>query len=475
MFAPRTSHKNLLADTLTPVAIYMRLRDKYPNSILLESNEYGKRNNSYSFICCNPVAELKVDQTHFTHLLPDGSLHSESLDNTFKLTEKLTHFKNKFIEPAHEFPFPIQGLFGYLGYDAVQHFENIEFRFRESETTNIPRALYHVYQNVIVFDHFYNQLYIFDHVYENGQENLEEITSIIEHRDVTTYEFSCSNDETSEMSDDQFKKLVVKGKEHCKRGDVFQMVLSRKFTQPYTGDDFEVYRQLRAINPSPYLFYFDYGSFRIFGSSPEAQLLIKGRDASIQPIAGTYKRTGNDTADLKAAEALKSDPKETAEHVMLVDLARNDLSRHAKNVTVSDYQDIHFYSHVIHMVSKVTGNIENEHKIDLIGDTFPAGTLSGAPKFKAMQLIDGYENSSREFYGGAIGFLGFNGDFNHAIIIRSILSRNNQLEFRAGAGVVIESNIEDETQEVYNKTNALRKAISKAAINKSNRSLKGAQ
>lgn len=473
MFKTRTSHKNILADTLTPVAIYMRLRDKYPNSILLESNEYGKRNNSYSFICCNPVAEFKVDENLYSCKYPNGSVETEILSSNFKLTEKLTEFKNKFKEPAHDFPFPIQGLFGYLGYDAVQHFENIKFRFRESETNTIPKAIYHVYQNVIVFDHFYNQLYVFNHVYDDKDDQLEELLSVIEHRDVTTYNFSCTETETSEMTDDQFKDLVLKGQQHCKRGDVFQMVLSRKFTQRYSGDDFEVYRQLRAINPSPYLFYFDYGSFRIFGSSPEAQLLIKDREASIQPIAGTYKRTGNDIADFKAAETLKTDPKETAEHVMLVDLARNDLSRHAKQVTVSDYQDIHFYSHVIHMVSKVTGVIDEEHKIDLIGDTFPAGTLSGAPKYRAMELIDRYESSQREFYGGAIGYLGFNGNFNHAIIIRSILSRNNQLEYRAGAGVVIESNVGDETQEVYNKTNALRKAIQKADFNQAIKFIEG--
>jgi anthranilate synthase component 1 len=465
MFQTKTRHKNILADTLTPVAVYMRLRDRYPNSILLESNEYGKRSNSYSFICCNPVASFKVDKGTFSHQLPDGILNSESITNDFNLSTALTSFKDQFQEPEERFPFPTQGLFGYLGYDSVQHFEDIKFRFRESENSTIPEAIYHVYQNVIVFDHFYNQLYVFDHVYEGKEEKLEELLSIIEHRDVTTHDFSCSSDETSEMTDDDFKELVTQGKKHCQRGDVFQMVISRKFVQPFKGDDFEVYRQLRAINPSPYLFYFDYGNFSIFGSSPEAQLLIKDTHASIQPIAGTYKRTGDDIADLKAAQALKTDPKETAEHVMLVDLARNDLSRHAKNVTVSDYQDIHFYSHVIHMVSKVTGTIDPQHKIDLIGDTFPAGTLSGAPKFKAMQLIDGYERSSREFYGGAIGYLGFNGDFNHAIIIRSILSRNNQLEFRAGAGVVIESNLDDETQEVYNKTNALRKAINKANSN----------
>ncbi|MFT5926599.1 MAG: anthranilate synthase component 1 [Rubritalea sp.] len=461
-YTSNTTHKIILADTLTPVAIYMRLRDRYPNSILLESNEYGQRSNSYSFICCNPVATFEVNNKEITTNFPDHQATSQEFSSAFDLTSALNKFKNEFAQAENDFPFPTNGLFGYLSYDAVQLFEDLEFRFRESETNNIPLAHYQVFQNVMVFDHYHNQLYVFDNQYANDDSKLEEIITVINHRDVANYSFQCTEEETSEMTDGDFKKLVEKGKEHCRRGDVFQIVLSRKFEQPFQGDDFNVYRQLRAINPSPYLFYFDYGNFRIFGSSPEAQLLISGKKASIQPIAGTYKRTGNDIADLKAAEELKKDPKETAEHMMLVDLARNDLSRHARSVTVEDYQNIHFYSHVIHMVSKVSGTINEKDKIQLIGDTFPAGTLSGAPKYRAMQLIDEYEKSSREFYGGAIGYLGFDGDFNHAIIIRSILSRENKLLFRAGAGVVVESNLENETQEVYHKTNALRSAIKQA-------------
>jgi anthranilate synthase component 1 len=461
-FTSNTTHQVILADTLTPVAIYMRLRDKYPNSILLESNEYGQRSNSYSFICCNPVATFEVNKNKITSSFPDGTSTAQDFSSGFDLTTGLNSFKNSFGQNPHNFPFPVEGLFGYLSYDAVQLFEDLEFRFRESETNNIPLAHYQVFQNIIVFDHYHNQLYVIDNQYENHESKLEEIITVINHRDVADYSFKCTEEESSEMKDDDFRELVEKGKEHCRRGDVFQIVLSRKFEQPFQGDDFNVYRQLRAINPSPYLFYFDYGNFRIFGSSPEAQLLISDTKASIQPIAGTYKRTGNDIADLKAAEELKKDPKEAAEHIMLVDLARNDLSRHAREVQVEDYQNIHFYSHVIHMVSKVSGIIDKKDKIQLVGDTFPAGTLSGAPKYRAMQIIDQYEKSSREFYGGAIGFLGFDGDFNHAIIIRSILSRENKLIFRAGAGVVVESNIESETQEVYHKTNALRSAIKQA-------------
>lgn len=461
-YIAHTTKHTILADTLTPVAIYMRLRDTYPGSILLESNEYGQRNNSYSFLCCNPVAGFEVNYEHIKAYFPDGKNESLPFTKDFNLTAGLEQFKNNFTSPINDAPFPTNGLFGYITYDAVQLFETIEFKNREEHKTNIPLANYQVFQTVLVFDHYFNQVHLFDNCYNGHDSKLEEVLAIVNHRDVAQYDFQTVEEEQSEMTDNEFKALVAKGKQHCQRGDVFQIVLSRKFTQQYKGDDFNVYRQLRAINPSPYLFYFDYGNFRIMGSSPEAQLLINNNLASIQPIAGTYKRTGNDKHDLAAAEQLKHDPKETAEHVMLVDLARNDLSRHARQVTVANYQDIHFYSHVIHMVSKVTGTIETSDKLALIADTFPAGTLSGAPKFNAMQLIDTYEKSSRTFYGGAIGFLGFDGNFNHAIVIRSILSKNNELQYRAGAGVVVSSNLENEMQEVYNKTNALRSAIKKA-------------
>ncbi len=462
-FLPNTSHTILLADTMTPVGIYMRLRDKYPGSILLESNEYGQRSNSYSFICCNPVATYEIDYSGIVSSTPDGRRTQEAFSTNYNLVEGLTQFKNQFASVDERFSFPTNGLFGYLTYDAVQLFENIEFaKHKVIESDSIPLVYYQVFQNVLVFDHYHNQLYVFDHIYNDSPSRMEDLVNIIQHRDIAKYDFNTDGEEESEMNDDEFKELVKKGKEHCKRGDVFQIVLSRKFSQAYKGDDFNVYRQLRAINPSPYLFYFDYGNFRIFGSSPEAQLLIRDQKASIQPIAGTYKRTGNDAADLEAANKLKQDPKETAEHVMLVDLARNDLSRHARAVEVTDYQNIHFYSHVIHMVSTVSGTIEEQNRIPLIGDTFPAGTLSGAPKYRAMQLIDQYEKSARQFYGGAIGYLGFDGSFNHAIIIRTILSRQNKMYFRAGAGVVVESDLESENQEVFNKTNALRKAIEQA-------------
>jgi anthranilate synthase component 1 len=268
---------------------------------------------------------------------------------------------------------------------------------------------------------------------------------------------------SSNLTDEQFIEFVKKGKDHCYRGDVFQLVLSRRFSQGFKGDEFNVYRTLRSINPSPYLFFFDYGYFRIFGSSPEAQLIVQDSKAEIHPIAGTFRRTGDDEKDAKAAEALAKDPKENSEHVMLVDLARNDLSRNGSKVEVEKNREVQFYSHVIHLVSKVTCKMKKSAKtFRVVADTFPAGTLSGAPKHKALQLIDRYETTKRNFYGGAIGYMDFHGNFNHAIIIRSFLSKNHELHYQAGAGIVADSVPENELQEVYNKLGALDKALTLA-------------
>ena len=249
---------------------------------------------------------------------------------------------------------------------------------------------------------------------------------------------------------------------------MFQIVLSRRFIQRYEGDDFRLYRALRSINPSPYLFYFDFGSFRIFGSSPETHCRIEGGKAYIDPIAGTAKRTGDSEADRKAAEYLRNDPKENAEHVMLVDLARNDLSRNCHNVKVDFYKDLQYYSHVVHLVSRVSGELDmagtgdGADTVKTFLDTFPAGTLSGAPKVRAMQLIAEYEPHRRGPYGGCIGYIGLNGSLNQAITIRTFVSRNGELTFQAGGGIVAKSDVEYELQEVNNKLAALRKAITMA-------------
>ena len=299
-------------------------------------------------------------------------------------------------------------------------------------------------------------------LYHSGKLTIVEkkVIELIKSKNYSAFNFSTQGKTSSNLTDAEYKEHVDLAKKHCARGDVFQLVLSKKFSQQFKGDEFNVYRALRSINPSPYLFYFDYGDFKIFGSSPEAQLVINKGKAEIHPIAGTFKRTGNDEKDAELAKQLSIDDKENAEHVMLVDLARNDLSRHGSNVKVEKYREVQFFSHVIHLVSKVTGNMHKDTTtMQVVADTFPAGTLSGAPKHKAMQLIEKYEKTSRDFYGGAIGFMDFDGNFNHAIVIRTFLSKNHQLHWQAGAGLVSKSNPETELQEVYNKLGALTKAI----------------
>ena len=354
----------------------------------------------------------------------------------------------------------MNGLFGYIAYDAVQYFEDIKLNAPKKEEKRIPDIQYHLYQFVIAIDHFKDEITIFQQSYSEDVNGIEQLEAYISNKNFASYKFKAEGIEESNFTDSEFIDIIKKGKAHCKRGDVFQMVLSREFSQHFSGDDFNVYRALRSVNPSPYLFYFDYGNFKLFGSSPEAQLIVTKNSATIHPIAGTFKRTGNDEADAQLAEKLKLDAKENAEHVMLVDLARNDLSRNCTDVKVEKFREIQYYSHVIHLVSNVSGKLKKEvSTLKIIGDTFPAGTLSGAPKHKAMQLIDQYENKSRSFYGGCIGFLGFDGTFNSAIMIRSFLSKNNRLFYQAGAGVVDSSNEQSELEEVNNKLGALKAAI----------------
>ncbi|MGB2197805.1 MAG: anthranilate synthase component I family protein [Flavobacteriaceae bacterium] len=454
----KTHYKKILADTLSPVSIYLKIRDKFPNSMLLESSDYHGNDNSFSYICCNPMASIKIHGNTLTKVFPDSTKESYRVENN-EVTSEIHQFTTQFeIENDEDFKFINNGLFGYTSYDAVKYFETIDIASKEN-SIEIPEIQYAVYQNIIAINHFKNEAYIFSHCYEK-ESNINELHHIITMDRFALYDFETINKIDSNLSDEEFKKHVEVAKTHCQRGDVFQLVLSRKFQQDFKGDDFNVYRALRSINPSPYLFYFDYGNFKIFGSSPEAQLVVKNKKAEIHPIAGTFARTGDDMKDTELAQKLVKDEKENSEHVMLVDLARNDLSRHCTDVTVENYREIQFFSHVIHLVSKVIGTVrEKTSTIQIVADTFPAGTLSGAPKYKAMELIEKYEKTSRGFYGGAIGFMDFKGNYNHAIMIRTFLSKNQQLHWQAGAGIVSKSNSDNELQEVYNKLGALTKAI----------------
>ncbi|MEH6304922.1 chorismate-binding protein [Olivibacter sp. CPCC 100613] len=460
----KTRFKKLLADTTTPVSIYLRLRDVFPNSLLLESSDYHSRENSMSYVCCSPIAGIELNEKQLEMWFPDGQKSSQAADS-INLREEVSKFCRSFTaDKLDDFKFITNGLFGYFTFDTVAHFEDITLKTPVDEVRKIPFLQYHVYRYVIAIDHFRNELYMFEHYFgEPEEDGLRKIQYLIQNKNFPEYKFELNGEESSNKTDEEYKALVEKTKEHIFRGDVFQIVPSRAFSRAFLGDEFNVYRSLRSVNPSPYLFYFDYGNFKLFGSSPEAQLTIKGKEASIYPIAGTFRRTGNTVEDLRVAEALKNDPKESAEHVMLVDLARNDLSRHCIDVEVKSFKEAQFYSHVIHLVSKVSGTLqEGANPFDVVGDTFPAGTLSGAPKHMAMQLIDRYEKQQRGFYSGAIGFMDFNGDFNHAIMIRTFLSKNNRLHYQAGGGVVADSSAEGELNEVNNKIAALRKALTLA-------------
>lgn len=456
----KTIRKKIIVDTITPVSIYLKLRDQFTNTILLESSDYIAKDNSYAYICCNPIAKFYVKKNILFKEFPDNSKKETKLTSTTNILSELDDFMRTFEiddNSDESKKYISKGLFGYMSYDSIKFFENIEVE-NDSYGDEIPEIFYSFYREIIVINTFNNEATLISH--SGDIEKINTLEKLIKTKKTNEFSFKIEGEIKSNLKDNEYLEMVKKGIKHCFRGDVFQIVLSRKFSQKFSGDEFCVYRQLRSINPSPYLFYFDYGNFKIFGSSPEAQLVIKDEKAEIHPIAGTFKRTGNDLIDSKKAKKLFQDEKENSEHMMLVDLARNDLSRSCNNVKVEKDREIQFYSHVIHLVSKVTATKKNNSSsFQIAADTFPAGTLSGAPKHKAMQLISKYENCNRSFYGGAIGFMDFEDNFNHAIIIRSFLSMNHELVFQAGAGIVSKSDPKSELQEINNKLGALNKAL----------------
>ena len=450
-----TTSRTILADLYTPVGVYMRLRDLYPQSALMESSDYHDSNNSRSFIGINPIASVAIGHGLANISFPDGSNEQHEINNNYGSADAI-HALIDHIKVTGDHA-DICGLFGYTSFNAVRYFENIDVKDETQAKNDAPDLLYILYKVVIVFDHFNNNLTV---VSLDGEKALDDVMKAMNKANVQAYDFHPVGDVRSTLTDDEHRENIRKGIQHCLRGDVFQIVLSRRFIQKYEGDDFKLYRALRSINPSPYLFYFDFGGFRILGSSPETHCRIEGKKAYIDPIAGTTKRTGNAEADRKGAEYLRNDPKENAEHVMLVDLARNDLSRNCHGVKVDFYKDLQYYSHVIHLVSRVSGELDKDaDPIKAFIDTFPAGTLSGAPKVRAMQLISEYEPHNRGAYGGCIGYIGLDGSLNQAITIRTFVARNGELWFQAGGGIVAKSDVEYELQEVNNKLGALRRAI----------------
>lgn len=460
MLKINTKSLKILSDLTTPVSIFLKLREHFPEILLLESSDYSSKEDSQSFICFDPLHTLTFAKGDFTFKdnINSTLTHSFASDSVSAITKFIAQIDVSDDGQGKKF----NGIFGYTSFDMVQEFEGIEFDQSKSDY-GIPSLRYDFFRYIIAFDHFYEELYLIENKVDNTQSGLDNVLSIISRQDHQTYKFNISGNEIHNMEDDEYIDIVLKAKANCQRGDVFQMVLSRRFSQNFKGDEFNVYRALRSVNPSPYLFYYDYSGFRIFGSSPEAQMVVHEGKAEIHPIAGTFRRTGDYIQDQELALQLLHDPKENAEHIMLVDLARNDLSKNCTEVTVSRYKDVQFFSHVIHLVSKVTGKIKSGISgYQIFADTFPAGTLSGAPKYKALQLIDKYEPTSRSFYGGGLGMIKLNGDLNHAIIIRSFLSKNGTLHYQSGAGIVIDSIAESELQEVHNKLAALKKALVKA-------------
>jgi len=465
MYKIRTHTLTSLADTLTPVSLYLKIRDLFPRSILLESSDYHGGRDNYSFICLEPIAGIIVEGGKVKQYLlgkePEilsGKDVPASLDHFISLFESNDQTKES----------RLNGFFGYMGYDAASHFETVPGPKEAHDPSTIPEIRYHLYHYLIAINHFRNTVTLMENRFDDEPSTLLTIQNLLINRNFSLFPFSVTGESTSNLTDQEYKELVSAGKHHCHVGDVYQIVLSRRFEQTFAGDEFNVYRHLRSVNPSPYLFYFDYGSYKIFGSSPEAHLVVRNQKATIAPIAGTLRRSGDDDKDRELAGQLSADPKENAEHVMLVDLARNDLSRHASHVKVDTYKEIQFFSHVLHMVSSVSGELpENTRLFRLLGDTFPAGTLSGAPKIRAMELISRYEHTNRGFYGGCIGQIGLDKSLNQAIMIRSFLSSGNRLIYQAGAGIVADSVEESELQEVNNKLGALREAIRLADHSKS--------
>lgn len=453
-----TATRRILGDLHTPVETYMKLRDLYTESALMESSDYHDSNNSRSFIALDPIASISVGHGSALMRYPDGTSESAAINDTFRVEDAFRRFLDRFAVEGERREYC--GLYGYTTFNAVRYFENIPVKDCTQERNDAPDILYILYKYVIVFDHFNDTITLVEMIEQDEPDSLGGIENIINNHNFTAYDFRPAGAVESTLTDDEHRDNIRRGIAHCMRGDVFQIVLSRRFIQRFEGDDFKLYRALRSINPSPYLFYFDFGAFRIFGSSPETHCRIDGNRAFIDPIAGTTRRTGDAIQDARNAEYLRNDPKENAEHVMLVDLARNDLSRNCHDVKVDFYKDMQYYSHVIHLVSRVSGELdEGSDPVKAFIDTFPAGTLSGAPKVRAMQIISELEPHNRGAYGGCIGFLGIDGSLNQAITIRTFVSRNNELWFQAGGGIVARSNVEYELQEVNNKLGALRRAI----------------
>jgi anthranilate synthase component 1 len=464
----KTESKTFFIDTLTPVAMYLQLRDQFQNCALFEGADFSALADSHSFICCEPIAEYRIEGSRcITRIVQEEQ--STELIGADAFVTSLNRFLAE-VKPESEGNASgggINGLFGYFGWKAIQYMEDISFTASHGKDSEVSAARFYLYRYVIILDALKNSAHILKNFFlEEGDAtglSIDAFARVVFQVKESPTHFSKKGSEQSNLTDTEFIGVINKCKEHIQRGDVFQIVPSRQYRQSYRGDDFKVYRALRSINPSPYLFYLDLGEYRIFGSSPEAQIIIRNKVASTWPIAGTHRRTGDFALDMESAKKLQEDEKENAEHAMLVDLARNDLSRTCTGVHVPEFRTLRYFSHVIHLVSRVTGEIRSDvSSLETVVKSYPAGTLSGAPKHKALQLLDRYEPQERGIYGGAVGFIDFSGDSVFAIMIRSFLSKRDTLYYQVGMGVVYDSIPENEVNECHAKVDALRAAIKKA-------------
>lgn len=464
--------KRMLADVLTPVSLFLSIREAADHPFLLESVEGGEHLARYSFIGRNPYQKLIFDGKSTTIELPDGS--SNTLEESyFYALEQLT---NQHSEPKiAELPRLTGGAVGYSSYDTIREVEHLPDGPKPD--LDMPEALWCFYDEIFAFDHVKQQVVLMKTVFVEGSTDLKEAYQQAE-KSLDEMEKSAlqaikpagefeldANKITSNIEEKRFYEIVEKAKEYIYEGDIFQVVLSQRFEVPFRGDKFTLYRALRMVNPSPYLFFLDFDNFAMVGSSPEVLVRVTEKEVRLLPIAGTRPRGSNHDEDLQYEEDLKNDPKEIAEHIMLVDLGRNDLSRVCipGSVHLERNQSIERFSHVMHIVSDVVGEIApGKSSVDALKQCFPAGTVSGAPKIRAMEIIDELEPTKRGPYAGAVGYFDFSGNMDTCIAIRTMLVTDKSVYIQAGAGIVADSSPEKEFEETKNKAAALVEALSLA-------------
>jgi len=463
----------ITADLLTPVLAYLKIRENGKQSFLLESVEGSLNLARYSFIGKNPQKIFFNNALALTEKV-DGKEETKQ-ENIFAYVKKeLKKFKQPKIDELPDFT---GGVVGFLGYETISLIEKVVPR-NENGFENAD-SIFGIYKTILAFDHYKHQIILISNVdvtefnsieaaYQSGKTELAKLRSELKKPIEFSSDFSFEKDFQTNFSTEEFYKIVEESKQNIIEGDIFQIVLSKRFSTGYSGDLFNVYRALRIINPSPYMYHLEFEhDFTVIGTSPEDLLKVKNGKAQLLPIAGTRRRGKNSEEDKKLETNLLNDPKELAEHTMLVDLGRNDLGRVCKydSVKVSELMKIQRYSHVMHIVSKVEGELSNDHDaLDALQACFPAGTVTGAPKIRAMQLIYEYEKLRRNVYAGAVGYFDFSGNLDMCIAIRTLFAKGKTLYWQAGAGVVADSTPELETKEINNKAAVLVNAMQYAEV-----------